>query len=312
MKKFIITLITCVLSFGVYAQNNQPIKIVVPLGAGGGIDISARTIAKNLSEIMKTPVIVENKPGANGVLGAKAVLSEESNGRTLLFYIPHAYDINNIFTETKENIFEWEKELTPLSMFYFKPFFMLVNKKLNVNNLTEFKEKYKNKEVTFGSTGSGTAPHIYGEIFLESMEVKPVHIPYRASPQMIVDTINGSVDLVFLASALNHVKAGNLVPLLYLDDKKHNEFTYVEKMNGNLLNYSDLRIIPSFLVHKNTSQQVKSDLIRNLELATKMSIDELEQKNILDSSQSVVFNENKFKSIGQKWIYYSKKIKNKR
>lgn len=312
MKKIIIALVTFVLSFSIHAQNNQPIKIVVPLGAGGGLDVTARIIGRNLSEITKTPVIVENKPGGNAVLGAKSVLAEEADGRTLLFYAHHSYTLNNIFTDNKENVFEWEKELSPVSMMYPKPFVMLVNKNANINNVAELKERFKNKEVTFGSTGSGTPLHVYAEIFFQKNGIKSIHVPYKALPLAMNDTLNGTLDVIVAASATSHIKAGNLIPILVFSDKKDKEYLHVETLTGNMSEYSNLKIVYSFLVSKKTNNATKTTLVRDLELAIKKSLDELDQRSLINANEDVVLDEKKMKLIERNWISAVERIQNKK
>ncbi len=298
--------------FGVQAQNNQPIKIVVPLGAGGGLDITARIIAKNLSEITKSPVIVENKPGANAVLGAKSVLAEESDGRTLLFYAQHSYTLNNMFTDNKENIFEWEKELTPVSMLYSKPFFLLVNKNANINSVSELKERFRNREITFGSTGLGTPLHVYAEIFFHKNGMKSIHVPYKGLPSVMNDTLNGTLDAVVAASATSHIKAGNLVPILVFSDKKDKEYPNVETLTGNMSEYSNLKIVYSFLVNKKTNSATRTALIRELDLAIKKSLDELDQRSLVNTNEDIFLDEKKMILIERNWISAVEKIRNKK
>lgn len=306
---------TFLLSFGVQLQalaSEKPIKIIVPTGAGGGLDLISRIIGKNLSEIMNVPVIVENRPGGNGVVAAKFVLNEENDGRTLLFFTPHAYSVNNIFSESKKDIFEWEKELIPVSVLHWSPFLLLVNKKANINNLVELKEKFKNKEITFGSTGIGTPVHIYGEITFEKLGIKSIHVPYKGWPQLTADILNGSIDVVVAVSLGELIKGGNLIPLVSFSEKAPKEFSNIQTMTGNFSEFSNLKMPASFLLNKRTPDDVRLAMMKNIELASIRSRDELALKGLIDTNEDFTYNEKRMKSMERIWINVSEKIKNKK
>ena len=314
MKKIMYALIAFALSFNVYSQSptdKQTVKIIVPLAAGGGLDVISRIIGKNLSEIMKVPVIVENKPGGNGIIAAKSVLSEEPNGRTLLFYAPHSYTLNNLYAESGNQIFEWDKELTPVSMMYWSPFILTVNKKLNVNNISELREKFKNKEISFGSTGSGTPLQIYSEVIFDKLEIKSIHVPYKSTPFLVNDVLNGTLDVVVAGtgSVAPHIKAGNLIPLLIFSDKVNAEFPNVQTLTGTFSEYSNLKVIGSFLVSKDTDPAIMEKLRKDIELAKRNTMEEMRQRGLIDASESIVYDERKMKQIEKNWITAVEKIK---
>lgn len=314
MKKIMYALMAFALSFNVYSQNptdKQTVKIIVPTAAGGGLDAISRIVGKNLSEIMKVPVIVENKPGANGVIAAKSVLSEESNGRTLLFYAPHSYTLNNLFTDNPSQVFEWEKELSPVSMMYWSPFMLLVNKKINVNNLPELKEKFKNKEISFGSTGSGTPLHIYSEVIFDKLGMKSLHVPYKSLPMATNDLLNGTLDVVVAGSLMPHIKAGNLTPLLIFSDKANSEFPNVQTMTGAFSEFSNLKVVGSFLVNKDTDPAIREKLRKDIELATRNTMEELRQRSLIDVSESIVLDEKKMRQIERNWVTAVEKVKSR-
>lgn len=302
------------LSFNVHSQtllDKQPLKIIVPTAAGGGLDAISRIVGKNLSEIMKVPVIVENKPGANGIIAAKSVLSEESNGRTLLFYAQHSYTLNNLFADNPSQVFEWDKELAPVSMMYWSPFMLLVNKKINVNNLSELKEKFKNKEISFGSTGSGTPLHIYSEVIFDKLGMKSIHVPYKSLPMATNDLLNGTLDVVVASSLVSHIRAGNLTPLLIFSDKTNSEFPGVQNMTGIFSEYSNLKVVGSFLVNKDTDPATREKLRKDIELAIRNTMEELRQRNLIDASESIVLDEKKMKQIEKNWVNAIEKVKSK-
>lgn len=313
MKKIILSLLVIALNFNVYSQttSNTPIKIVVPVGAGGGLDITARIVSKHLSDIMKIPVIVENKPGANGVIGARSVISDAADGRTLLFFAPHSYTLNNLYSETKE-AFEWDKELTPVSTMYGNPFILLVGKKSNINSLAELKESFKDKPISFGSTGSGTPLHVYGEIIFERMGIKSIHVPYKSTAAATVDVINGNLNVIIAASLNNQVAAGNLTPLLILSDKNITEFSNVPALTGIFSDLANLKIVYSFLVNNKTDAATRDLLRKNIELATKLSLDELRLKGFVNTNDEITHDDRKMKQIEKNWISAVERVRNKR
>jgi tripartite-type tricarboxylate transporter receptor subunit TctC len=313
MKKIIFTLLLA-LNFGVYAnqkEEREPIRIVVPGAPGGGLDLTARIIGRNLSEIRKVPVIIENKPGADGLIATRSVTGEAPNGKTLLFYSPIFYTINNMFSESKKDIFEWEKELSVVSLLNPKPFILLVNKNVNIRNISELKEKFKNKEITFGSTGIGTPVHIYPELFFNDLGIKSLHIPYKSYPQLITEVLNGSLDTVTGASLAAHIKSGNLIPLFIFSDKIDADFPNVPVAKGEFSKFSSLKVVTNFMVHKNTEQSIKQNLIRDIEIATKNSFEELKQRNLINPNEDLDFDEKKTKQIENSWISAIERMKKK-
>jgi tripartite-type tricarboxylate transporter receptor subunit TctC len=314
MKK-IIVLMSLFLSFGVYSESKidrEPIKIIVPAGAGGGLDLTARIIGKSLSEIRKIPVIVENKPGANGLIAAKSVLNEPSNGKTLLFYSPHFFTISNLFSDSSKDIFEWNKELTAVSLMPTKSFVLLVGKNSNINNLSDLREKFKNKEITFGSTGVGTPLQIYPEMFFNQLGIKSIHVPYKSYPQIVTEVINGTLDVVVGASLGPQIKSGNLIPLFIFSNKIDSDFPNVPVAREEFSKFSNLRVVVNFLVHKNTESQIKQDLIEDIELATKKSMEELKQKNLINPNEDAVYDEKTMQQIENAWISAVERIRNKK
>jgi tripartite-type tricarboxylate transporter receptor subunit TctC len=298
-----------------YAENpndKQPIRIVVPGAPGGGLDLTARIIGKNLSEIRKVPVVVENRPGGNGIIAARNVVSDAADGKTLLFYSPHFYTINNLFSESQKDIFEWEKELSAISLMHPKPFVVLINKKHNVSNLSELREKFKDKEITFGSTAVGTPVHMYPELIFNKLGIKSIHVTYKSYPQVVTDVLSGTLDSVTGASLSPHIKSGNLIPLFVFSNKSDAEFPKVQTATGEFSEFANLKIVVNFLVHRKTDSSIKDSLMKDLEVATKNSIEELKQRNLIDANEPVTYDDKKMRLIEQNWISAVDKIKNKK
>ena len=209
--------IFCVLGSGpVLAQNWQtgPIHLIVPFQAGGSTDFIARTLAQRLSERVQQPVIVENKPGANGTVGASYVAKTAADGLNLLL-VQAGYASNASLY--KSNTFDPVKDLAPVSLLASGPLVLTVNLALPVKNVRELiaLAKAKPGEINFGSAGTGSLPHLAPELFNLMAGTKMTHIPYKGSGPALNDVIGGQVPVYYmnLVLSLPYLKAGKLKAL---------------------------------------------------------------------------------------------------
>jgi tripartite-type tricarboxylate transporter receptor subunit TctC len=210
-------LIFCVLGSGpVLAQNwpTGPIHLIVPFQAGGSTDFIARTLAQRLSERVQQPVIVENKPGANGTVGASYVAKTAADGLNLLL-VQAGYASNASLY--KSNTFDPVKDLAPVSLLASGPLVLTVNLALPVKNVRELiaLAKAKPGEINFGSAGTGSLPHLAPELFNLMAGTKMTHIPYKGSGPALNDVIGGQVPVYYmnLVLSLPYLKAGKLKAL---------------------------------------------------------------------------------------------------
>ncbi len=209
--------IFCVLGSGpVLAQNwpTGPIHLIVPFQAGGSTDFIARTLAQRLSERVQQPVIVENKPGANGTVGASYVAKTAADGLNLLL-VQAGYASNASLY--KSNTFDPVKDLAPVSLLASGPLVLTVNVALPVKNVRELiaLAKAKPGEINFGSAGTGSLPHLAPELFNLMAGTKMTHIPYKGSGPALNDVIGGQVPVYYmnLVLSLPYLKAGKLKAL---------------------------------------------------------------------------------------------------
>ena len=209
--------IFCVLGSGpVLAQNwpTGPIHLIVPFQAGGSTDFIARTLAQRLSERVQQPVIVENKPGANGTVGASYVAKTAADGLNLLL-VQAGYASNASLY--KSNTFDPVKDLAPVSLLASGPLVLTVNVALPVKNVRELiaLAKAKPGEINFGSAGTGSLPHLAPELFNLMAGTKMTHIPYKGSGPALNDVIGGQVPVYYmnLVLSLPDFKAGKLKAL---------------------------------------------------------------------------------------------------
>jgi len=189
-----------------------PVSIVVPFGAGGNIDITARTVAPIMAQVLGKPVIVDNRPGAGGMLGAGAVARAASDGQTALLAstgsLAAAPALYSKLTFDPVTSFTMVRAITRV------PLVLVVNPKLPVKDLKDLIALAKSKPggLTFASTGKGTSNHLAGELFQKMGGTQLVHVPYRGSGQALTDLLGGQVDIMFdnIPSSLQHLKSGKL------------------------------------------------------------------------------------------------------
>ena len=222
--KGLISLLACLsLLASANAQTNklnsnwpkQAIRIIVTFTPGGAPDILARVLAESWQQSLGVPVLVENRPGYGGNIGADLVAKSDPDGYTLLIGTVGIHTINGALYEKMS--FHPINDFTPISFLASTPNVLVVNKKLGVTNLHELIElaKAKPNELTFGSSGIGTSLHMSGELFKEMTGVQIRHIPYKGRAQSLPDLISGRISMLFdnLSSSLPLIKAGEVQAL---------------------------------------------------------------------------------------------------
>lgn len=193
------------------AYPSRPIRIIVPLAAGGGTDVLARLIALKLSAKFGQPVTVENRTGAAGNIGAEAVFRAPPDGYTLLFTQPAPLAVNKALYGKVP--FEPE-HFVPIALVSLQDIMLAVNPKVPAKDLPELiaYAKANPGKLNYGSSGAGSAPHLAAELFKSMASVDMVHVPYKGSAESMTATLGGQVDMTFFAfsSALSNAKAGKL------------------------------------------------------------------------------------------------------
>ena len=199
---------------------SKPIKLVVPYAAGGGTDIVARIVAQKLQEKWGQPVIVENRAGAGGNVGAEAVFTAAPDGYTLLFTAQGPLVVNQSLYG--KLTYEPDK-FTPVSLVVVAYSALLANPKVPAQNLRELiaYAKANPNKLNYASQGIGTAAHLIAELFKSMADVKINHIPYRGGGPALNDLVAGHVDIMFgeLASAHQCIRRG-IRPLAVSSDKR--------------------------------------------------------------------------------------------
>lgn len=189
---------------------NKPIRLVVPYPPGGSSDIIARAIAQPLSEALKQPVVVDNKAGANGNLGADFVAKSAPDGYTLLLCDTGALAISpSVYTKLP---FDPSKDLRGVTMLAYSPHLLVVHPSVPANNLKELVELSKRSELNFAVTAIGSAPHLAGVSVQRASGAKWQFIPYKGGSQAVTDTIAGQTQVLMngMLATLPFVQSGKL------------------------------------------------------------------------------------------------------
>jgi tripartite-type tricarboxylate transporter receptor subunit TctC len=190
----------------------RQIRIVVPFPAGGPTDIVARPLAQMLGDALKATVLIDNRGGAGGGLGADAVAKSAPDGQTLLMATVGTHAINQALY--KKLPYDPVKDFTPISMVAMAPVTIVVHPSLPVNSVAELVAlaKRSGNKLNYGSAGAGTPGNLTGEMFKAAAGIDMQHVPYRGSAPGLTDLIAGQIQIMFdpLQSVLSNVVAGKL------------------------------------------------------------------------------------------------------
>lgn len=197
------------------AWPDRPITIIVPFPAGGGTDTFARPLAHQLGQQLKQSVVVDNKGGAGGTLGASVAARAPADGYTFFMGGAHHAVAPSIYKKLNYDI---KKDFVPVALLAQPPQIIVVNPtKLPVKSVKELLEKAKANpgQINFGSAGVGSTHHLAGELFALKNGIELTHVPYQGAGPMLTGLITGQVDVAFdgLGSSASHIRAGSIRPL---------------------------------------------------------------------------------------------------
>ncbi len=197
------------------AWPERAITIVVPFPAGGGTDTFARPLAQQLGQQLGQSVVVDNKGGAGGTLGAGVAARAAADGYTFFMGGAHHAVAPSIYKKLSYDI---QKDFTPVALLAQPPQIIVVNpKNLPVNSLKELLDRAKADPgaINFGSAGVGSTHHLAGELFSLKTGIELTHVPYQGAGPMLSGLISGQVDMAFdgLGSSASHIRAGTIRPI---------------------------------------------------------------------------------------------------
>jgi len=199
------TFLAALLALFVSASALSQTRIIVPFPPGGGADALARLMAPKLSEIRQEQVIIENKPGASGHIGADLVAQSNADGKTLL--------MSSTASLTEKNVHQF----APVTLVSASPYVVTTSTKVKAENIKDLitYARANPGKLTFGSSGTGAASHLSAELFKSMAKVDLLHVPYKGTGQAVTDLLAGQIDLLFAPSqsVIQHVRAGKLKAL---------------------------------------------------------------------------------------------------
>jgi tripartite-type tricarboxylate transporter receptor subunit TctC len=222
MMKSMIRLLCLIssLSFSIlsFAQNtadypNKPIHIIVPVAAGGNVDIVARTLGNEMSKILGQSVIIENKPSSASIVGTQYVAKAPPDGYTLLAHSSTFFAAPLISNNAG---YDPVKDFAPISLTCKVPMFVMVNPSIQAKNIQEFVQYSKaNPGVAVASSGNGSTGHIAAEVFSNRAGIKFTNIFYKGNAQAMIDVFSGQVPMMFdqISTGVQNVKSGKLKAL---------------------------------------------------------------------------------------------------
>jgi tripartite-type tricarboxylate transporter receptor subunit TctC len=201
---------------------NRPIRVIVPVGAGAGMDNAGRITAEAVEKHLGQRIVIENKPGAGGRIGAAMVAKATPDGYTLLFTSPSVITVAEHFPQKMD--FEPARDFRPIAVGVFQPVLLIVRPSLGVKTVDEFVAYAKANpgKISFGVQGLGGEMHLLLEFFKNTAGMSITHVPYNSGAQAIVDLLADRLDAMFLVipPIKQHVEAGKLLALATLNAKR--------------------------------------------------------------------------------------------
>jgi tripartite-type tricarboxylate transporter receptor subunit TctC len=199
---------------------DRPVKIVVPVAAGGGVDVMARLLAQKLGERLNQQFVVENRPGAAGVIGSKSVIAAPPDGLTLL-YTPSSLSLSVVVSKTPP--YDLARDFTPIINVAISPYALVVHPSVPTHSLKEFiaHAKAHPGKLSYGSAGVGSASHLAAELLKGMAGLDIVHVPNKGMNPALIDLMGGQVQLLFASvPGLTAEKSDRVRPLAMAEKKR--------------------------------------------------------------------------------------------
>ncbi len=230
--KYLVSILLSVMATSVVAQGktaadtaqrypDKPVRLIITVPPGGASDFVARSMSETFAKELATPVLVENKAGANGTIASAYVARAPADGYTLLQAGISTHGIGPYFYD--KLTYEPFKDLIPIGAIAEFPIILAVNAQLPVHSVQDLIDLAQKKQLSFASAGTGSAPHLSGELFKIATDINMVHVPYKGSAPAVVDVASGQVDMMFdgIPALLPHIKSGKLRPIAAVSLKRN-------------------------------------------------------------------------------------------
>jgi tripartite-type tricarboxylate transporter receptor subunit TctC len=209
-----IAAMACLPSVRAQALPGKPVSLLVPFAPGGAADITARLLAKGMADVLGQPLVVENKPGASGIIAAEAMLARPADGSTLLLASPSITTAKWLYSRVS---FDVARDLRGVGMATRSPYVAVVNDNFPGHRIADLVRVAKEKpgRINYATAGSGTGPHLFAEIFEQATGTLMTGIPYKGSGPALTALLAGEVQVYFdvLMSSLGYLASGKLKAL---------------------------------------------------------------------------------------------------
>ena len=283
---------------------SKPVRMVVPFAAGGGADLVARAVAGGLAKRLGQPIVVDNKPGGGGTLGADAVAKAPADGYTLLYTTPGP-QITNPYLMAKLP-YDPMADLTPVSQVAIVSAVLVVNSTIpatNVKELIQYARAHPGK-LNFASAGVGSSSHLAGELFKHDAKIDFVHVPYRGTAPALQDLLGGNVAMAFDSIAVyrQFIEAGKLRALAVSSREPSPLLPKVPPIADNLPGF-DASPVNYISVRSGTPKEIVDRLNReiNAVLATSEVKDYLLNNGVIPAGGTVAEVAALVKTESAKW-----------
>lgn len=289
---------------------NKPIKLIVPVPPGGGADAVARGYAQQMSKILGKQIVVENRPGAAGIIAMEALAKSPPDGYTIIQTNISTISINPFIY--RKLPYDATKDFAPISLTSSDALILVVNPNLKISNLKDLLNyaSTKSSGLSYGSLGNGSIQHICGHVFGTEAKKNLLHVAYKGAAPVTIDLLGGQIDMAFsgFGTVSNHIKSGKLIPIAITDDVRNPSFPDVptfkefgfKKMNFTLWN--------GLLAPAGTPTQIIASLSNATQKAAQTS--ELTQAMSLQNTRNIANSPEEFASlIKQEQFRYSQIVK---
>ncbi|AFK63774.1 hypothetical protein TKWG_20000 [Advenella kashmirensis WT001] len=243
------------------AWPEKPITVIVPYTPGGATDTVSRVIMQKLSERLKQPIVIENKPGANGTIGTGQAARAKPDGYTFVTVLA-AHSINPHLYKLSYS----DDDFVPVSHMADLPLFLFINNSIPANNLKELVEYGKTNRLTYASSGIGSSAHLTGAHFAQVAGIQMTHVPYKGSAPILSDLLAGRVSMVFdpILVPMAYAKQGKLKALAITSAKRWEDEQNIPTMQEAGYKGFIMKSWASLMAPKGTPQEIVDTMSKNL------------------------------------------------
>ena len=243
------------------AWPEKPITVIVPYTPGGATDTVSRVIMQKLSERLKQPIVIENKPGANGTIGTGQAARAKPDGYTFVTVLA-AHSINPHLYKLSYS----DDDFVPVSHMADLPLFLFINNSIPANNLKELVEYGKTNRLTYASSGIGSSAHLTGAHFAQVAGIQMTHVPYKGSAPILSDLLAGRVSMVFdpILVPMAYAKQGKLKALAITSAQRWEDEQDIPTMEEAGYKGFIMKSWASLMAPKGTPQEIVDTLSKNL------------------------------------------------